>query len=236
VSTTILTPTKDKGATTRPRPMVYSETEQQTTEEALGELLPGSGLNAPFIADLLSGMLTHERCGRHLYRSVEGRTNNPMLKRKYREFGEETERHVDVLETLIRQIGGNPNYVSPSARAVEGTDGKLLESTFLLSGSLDLMEAEMAMLDAVFLAESADHANWKTLGSLLEHIPDGDVQDAFRRAVDEVEQQEDEHLEWATNTKMRLVQMQARSRTMAKVGGKAQEMVEHIKGWFSDSP
>ncbi len=46
-------------------------------------------------------MLTHERCGRHLYRSCESRSNNPVLQAKYREFGEQTERHVEILEGLI---------------------------------------------------------------------------------------------------------------------------------------
>src|SRR4051812_30533526 len=161
---TILFPTKDKGATTKPATMVYAEPTQLVTDDMLRDQLPDLGMNTAFVADILSAMLTHERCGRHLYRSVEGRTNNPVLQAKYREFGQETERHAEILEQLIAQMGGNPSYVSPAARAVEGMDSKLVESTFMLSGSVDLMTAEMAMLDAVFLAESADHANWKALG------------------------------------------------------------------------
>src|SRR5437868_5692978 len=96
-----LTPTKEKGATTKPLQMVYVEEPQQTTDEELDALFAGTGLNGAFIADVLSSMLTHERCGRHLYRAVEGRTNNPVLRAKYREFGRETERHVEILEQLI---------------------------------------------------------------------------------------------------------------------------------------
>ena len=70
-------------------------------------------------------MLAHERCGTHLYRSVAGRTNNPVLQAQYEEFGDETERHVEILEELVTAAGGNPNYVSPAARATEGTDAKL---------------------------------------------------------------------------------------------------------------
>jgi rubrerythrin len=230
----VLTPTKDKGATTKPMPSVYAEAAQQTTDDMLATMVPEAGLNGPFIADLLSAMLTHERCGRHLYRSVEARSLNPVLKGKYREFGAETERHVEILEQLITQLGGNPNYVSPMARAVEGTDSNLLESTFMLAGSLDPMTAEMAMLDAVFLAESADHANWKTLSELVSSFPVGDVQDAFRAAVDVVEEQEDEHLEWASATKLRMVKLQATSARMAKIGAVGEEFVARIKEWFAD--
>lgn len=229
----ILTPTKDKGATTKPLPPVYVEPKQKTTDEQLRELLPDLGINTPFFADLLSGMITHERCGRHLYRSVEGRTNNPVLKAKYKEFGEETERHVEILENLITEMGGNPNYVSPAARAIEATDSKLLESTFMLDGSLDIMTAEMAMLDAVFLAESADHANWKTLGALVALLPEGSLRASFRGAVEEVEAQEDDHLGWAQDTKQKLVLLEAKSTALAKAGAKAEEVVARVKSWLS---
>jgi len=231
---TVLIPTKQKGATTKPATMVYAEPTQLVTDDMLRQQLPDLGMNTAFVADLLSAMLTHERCGRHLYRSVEGRTNNPMLQSKYREFGQETERHVEILEQLISQMGGNPNYVSPTARAVEGMDTKLVESTFMLSGSVDLMTAEMAMLDAVFLAESADHANWKALATVAEQLPSGSMRDAFEAAVGEVEQQEDRHLEWASETKLKLVKLQAGSKTMTQIGAKVEEVVAVIKEWLRD--
>src|SRR4051794_31654204 len=97
---TILTPTKARGATTKPVPDVYVEAAQQTTDADLNALFEDTGFNGAFLADLLSAMLTHERCGRHLYRSVAGRTNNPVLRAKYEEFGEETERHAKILEEV----------------------------------------------------------------------------------------------------------------------------------------
>ncbi|MGD9996505.1 MAG: hypothetical protein AB7L17_08870 [Ilumatobacteraceae bacterium] len=231
---TALTPTKDTGGRTKPMPGVYVEPSQQMTEEVLLEFLPDAGMNAPYMADFLSGMLAHERCGRHLYRTCETRSHNPMLQRKYQEFGRETERHVQILEDLITVAGGHPGYVSPTARAVQGSDTKLVESTFALAGGLDLMTAEMAMLDAVFLAESMDHANWKLLRRLTKEMDHGMLRNRFQEAVDEVEDQEDEHLEWATKTKERLVTMQAKSSMTAKMGEKAEEFVARIRGWLSD--
>src|SRR4051794_15720140 len=181
-----LTPTKDTGATARPNAVLYVDPQCQVTDEALAAQVQVDGINTAFVADLLSGFLTHERCGTHLYRSVAGRTANPILQRKYQEFGEETLRHVEILETLITTMGGNPNYVSPMARHVEASDSKLLESTVLLSGALDVMTQEMAMLDAVFVAESIDHANWSALGQLAAALPSGELRSAFEAAVDEV--------------------------------------------------
>src|SRR4051812_16938770 len=105
---TTLMPTKDRGATAQPAEMLYVDPERQVTEEAVAASMEMPGMNASFIADLMSAMLTHERCGTHLYRSVAARSNNPILKRRYEEFGEETEHHVEVLEQLVTKAGGNP--------------------------------------------------------------------------------------------------------------------------------
>jgi rubrerythrin len=229
---TTLTPTKDLGATAQPALMLAIEPQLQTTPDMLEPLFPDAGLNAPFVADLLSAVLAHERCGRHLYRSCEGRSNNPILKAKYQEFGAQTERHVEILEELIASTGGNPNYVSSQARAVEGMDAKVLESTFALAGSVDVMTAEMALLDAVFLAESVDHANWQALAQLTQQMPEGEARSAFQRAVDAVEHEEDEHLEWAQQTRARLVMLQARSDLLANVGEKAEELLARVRNWL----
>ena len=232
---TTLTPTKDKGATTKVAPFLYAEDGCLVTDDVLdAQMRIGDGLNVPFIADFLSGMLTHERCGTHLYRSVENRSNNPMLMNKYREFGAETQRHTEILETLIARCGGNPNYVSPTARVVEATDSKLLESTFLSNGTLDPMTAEMGMLDAVFLAESMDHANWAVLAELTQALPKGEIRDEFQAAVDEVLAQEDTHLTWATKTKQRLVILEAKSSLVADMGQKAETLVARVQNWLSE--
>jgi rubrerythrin len=207
----ILTPTKTTGGTIRPMPGLYAEPDRQVRADELSQPFSDSGLNAVFVADFLSACLAHERCGRHLYRSCETRSNSAALKAKYGEFGAETERHVEILEQLIERSGGNPSYVSAPARAVEGMDSQLLQSTFMLAGSFDVMTQEMAMIDAVFIAESIDHANWKALAQLCAQLPQGALREALQDAVDEVEQQEDEHLEWASKAREQLTLLQAQN-------------------------
>jgi hypothetical protein len=123
-------------------------------------------------------------------------------------------------------------YVSPAARAVEASDTKLLESTFLLGGSVDIMTQEMVMLDAVLLAESMDHANWTALTELSADLPDGAMKEAFVAAVTEVGGEENDHLTWARDTKTSLIRLQARSRMMAAAGAKAEQLVETVRGWL----
>jgi rubrerythrin len=228
-----LTPTFDTGGTSKLNEIVRVDPRRAVDGDALAPGLVSTGLNHGFIADLLSAMLTHERCGVHLYRSVAGRTNNPMLKRKYEEFGAETLEHVTIFENLITQSGGNPNYVSPAARAVQGSDTKLLESTFMLAGSVDVMTQEMVLLDAVLQAEAMCHANWQVLAQLADQIPAGEVRDNFLAAVSSVEAQEQEHEGWARSTKAQLVILQAKSESMAKMGTKVEQLMETVKGWLS---
>ena len=61
--------------------------------------------------DTLSAMLTHERCGRHLYRSVEGRSLNPMLKA----LPDSTDRE-QIAEFLDQQAARYPGATAEDAR------------------------------------------------------------------------------------------------------------------------
>lgn len=228
-----LTPTKDTGATTQPSGLVFVEPGCDATDRPTADPMPDSGLNGPFIADLLSAALTHERCGVHLYRSASARSVNPILKRKYEEFEGETFHHVEILEEVIAAMGGDPQYVSPMARAVEGMNSHLLEATYTLNGSIDVMAQEMVLLDAVLLAETIDHANWSNLGQLVDAMPEGPARTALSGAVARVEDQEDEHLRWATETKARLVLMQAKGPIATKVASTAEELMAKVKSWFS---
>jgi hypothetical protein len=230
----VLTPTKNTGAASVALPALYVDPAGRIADDVLEQLFEGTSLNSVFVADFLSAVLTHERCGVHLYRSVEGRTNNPVLKAKYAEFGRQTLQHVEILEELVLAAGGNPSYVSPHARAVEGTNSNILQSTFLLAGSVDVVAQEMAMLDAVFLAESIDHANWEALKQLTGAMPEGDFRERFAAAVAAVEEQEDEHLGWAKQTRMRLTLLQARGGLLASASDKGQELVARVQAWLSE--
>jgi rubrerythrin len=220
------------GATTKPLPTITITPGREMPPETLQALPSLEGMNAMFVVDVLSDMAMHERCGFHLYRSLAGRTNNPVLKAKYEEFGEETYHHIEVLEQLLTELGADPQYVSPAARATEKMDTGLLESTFLLEGSVDLMTQELVMLDAVLLAETRDHANWSGLADLVPTFPEGPAREAVQRAVDEVEDEEDQHLEWAKTTRKKLIAMQAKSTVMTTVAATAEDLVARVKSIF----
>jgi rubrerythrin len=155
-------------------------------------------MNKQFIDDKLSEFLMVEQCGVQLYRTVADRCQTPNLKAKYEEFGRQTARHRDVLVKLITTLGGDPEYVSPSARVAQYKASKLLGSALAVDG-LSQAEIECSDLENVLLAETKDHADWQLLSQLAEQAT-GDMKKALQSAVDEVEAEEDEHLEWARET------------------------------------
>ena len=104
------------------------------------------------IEDKLSEFLAVEQCGLQLYTVVADRCKTPKLKAKYQEFGRETSHHREVLVKLITTIGGDPDYVSPTARVVQYKAAKLLESALVVDG-LNQQEMECGDLENVLLAD-----------------------------------------------------------------------------------
>ena len=182
--------------------------------------------------DFLSAKLTHARCGCHLYRSVGGRSANPVMKAKFQTYGKELEADVEALEQAVTSLGGNPCYVSAPARAVEAMDSNLLESTFMLNGSIDPMTAEMAMLDAVLVAESLTHAQNATLATFVDRLPEGSSRKVLEGLVAAGEAQE-RRLEWARNTKTGVSVAELSSTTFERVGQTVEQLVARVHNWLS---
>ena len=183
--------THDTGGRAQPVGLTYVLPDRVLLDAGARTALAAEAVDEAFVADLLSACLAHERCGVHLYRSVAGRTIDPTRRAQYEHFGEETLQHVDKLETLISEAGGDPQYVSAAARVTEKANAGLLESTFLVGGSVDPATAELAMLDAVMLAEAKDRANWLVLSELAAHLTGRRLRARFEAVTAEVLQQVD---------------------------------------------
>jgi rubrerythrin len=187
---------KATGAKTMPIGMTVTAPECEITGSellsAMGKAQPGGIL----LANLLSAFAAHERCGVHLYRTAAGMTQFAQWEEKYEEFLAQTEEHVRILSELTTELGGDPMYVSPQARMTEFMNTKLMEP-ILLEGSVDGLTRELTMLEAVLLAERKCHANWHLLRQLSQQLPQGTSTHALREAVEQVEDQEDEHVAWA---------------------------------------
>jgi rubrerythrin len=155
-------------------------------------------MQSEILMDKLSEFLMVEQGGLELYRVAAARCTAPTVRAKYEEFGRQTAHHREVLVKLIADLSGDPDYVSPTARLAQYKASKLLGAALQVDG-LSQAEVELSDLENVLLAETKDHADWQLLAQLAKGAP-GEIKTALRAAVDEVEEQEDEHLEWARQT------------------------------------
>jgi len=103
-----LSPSAATGAHSKPQEMTYVEPARTMTPEEDEAFLADAGLNGPFVADLLSDMLAHERCGAQLYRSVSQRTNSAVVREHYDHFGNETVERVEILEVSSPSSAATP--------------------------------------------------------------------------------------------------------------------------------
>ena len=104
-----------------------------------------------------------------------------------------------MLARLIEQLGGDPSYISPTARLAQIKAEKLLKTSLVADG-LSQPELEAKDLENVLLAETKDRADWSLLAELARQVEDARIKQALEQAVGEVESEEDEHLEWARET------------------------------------
>ena len=197
--------TKDSGGTGKPVGLLYIEPERQVLDAGGSTLLAESGLDAAALADVISGCLAHLRCGVHLYRSAAGRTTMSGARSRFERFAAETLEGLAQLEEAVAATGGDPNYLSPAARAAEKAAGAALEATFMISGSIDPDTAEVALLDACVAAETKALANWELLATIATQVPDGPVRVQLDKVAALGRPVADEHLGWASWERTRLL-------------------------------
>ena len=99
------------------------------------------------------------------------------------------------------ELGGDPAYVSPNARLNEFQNTKVLEG-LLLSSSVDVAMFDVALVEAVAVAEAKCFANWTFLAELAPELAEGSAaRAAIESAVNAVMEQEEKHAGWATRTR-----------------------------------
>lgn len=226
--TTTTAVTWDTGALAKPGPMTVVNPDRECTEAQLADVAAGTGLNGPFVADLLSSCLTHENMGTNLFRTLASQTQNPMAQRQFSKFEDDARQAVATYQTLMDQLGVPPMYTSQVARMTEALDAKMVEA-FLLAGSADPLTKELKGVEAVLLASTMCISNTALLARLAEGLDEGEARTAMETAVAALEPAQQEHLEWAAKMQQTLVLTQAKSSLAQKVGEMAETVVGKIK-------
>jgi rubrerythrin len=219
------------GSTVKPGPMVTAVPDLIVQDDDLASFAAGSGLNSPFVADLLGAAIAHERDGVNLFRMLAATSNNPVLIKKFGDLADEAMQASKVWAELIVGLGGNPNYVSPPGRMTETMDAKIVES-FLGAGSADPLSVEMAGVQATLAAATLCVAFVDALATLAGEAQ-GETADKMRDTAARLTPAAADHVAWAAQQMKKMVTTFGRHGVAQKVGQAAEKMVGKVKDALS---
>ena len=150
-------------------------------------------MNMKQIQELLLQSLEHEIGGTKVYREAIACAVNPDLRKEWKTYLAETEKHVTTLTKLCEAIGVAPEKETPGRAVVRHIGGALVEAMTMARSSGDPAAAQLVACECVVNAETKDHLDWELIGKCSDQL-EGAKGEALKQAYDEIEDQEDEHL------------------------------------------
>ena len=174
--------------------------------EKVKDFFTSARINNSTLMDVLSEFLAVEMGGQKLYEKALTLVSDSEVRSKFREFHRQTLKHQLVLTDVIHRLGGNSRAQSPMAKVASEKAQALLRS--MERDGLSKDQAELNAIENIVLAETKDHADWELIGKIARQSTDDRLREVLGAAASEVEQEEDEHLNW-TRKKLGELQMEA---------------------------
>jgi rubrerythrin len=145
------------------------------------------------LKELLLQSLEHEKGGVLIYQTALECVLSEDLREEWTRYGEQTQRHVEILSSVCTSLGLDPGESTPGCKVVHHTGKSLVVAMKMALAEGDPAAAELVACECVVLAETKDHADWQLLGQCAKSL-EGDAAQLLKSAYEEVEDEEDEHL------------------------------------------
>ncbi|HVE48477.1 MAG TPA: hypothetical protein VNG69_02530 [Casimicrobiaceae bacterium] len=147
----------------------------------------------PEISELLYQSLENEKGGVKVYETAIQCAVNDDLKEEWTKYLEQTREHERLLNELVTTFGLDPNADTPGRQVVRHLGESLVMAmTMAKKGGGPPEAAQIVAAECVVNAETKCHMMWELIGRCAK--AGGDNADALKKAYDEVEDQEDEHV------------------------------------------
>jgi rubrerythrin len=143
--------------------------------------------------ELLYQALETERGGIHVYRTALKCVQNEDLREEWQEYLEQTENHERILLEVFEELGLDPVLETPGRQVVRHIGTSLVRAMEMALEAGDPTAAEIVAAECIVLAETKDHLNWELIGECASKLKGAEAK-AVKKAHEEVEEQEDEHL------------------------------------------
>ena len=150
-------------------------------------------LNQEQLTDLIYQALETELGGVEVYATALECVQNEDLKEEFEKYHEETEHHVELMQGICETLALDPDEETPGRLIVRHKAKALVEAMKQALKGGNPAAAEIVAVECVVDAETKDHANWQLIGEIVKKSQ-GETAKALRKAYEEVEDQEDEHL------------------------------------------
>ncbi len=145
------------------------------------------------VRELLLQALETEINGQSLYETAIECAVNDELRDEWSGYLEETRNHEQVLRRLFKELDLDPEESSPGREIVRAKAQSLVQAMNDAKNSGDAQLAQVVAAESIVEAETKDHQNWQLIGRVAEE-DDTEHADALKRANEEVEDEEAEHL------------------------------------------
>jgi hypothetical protein len=146
------------------------------------------------LEELVLQSLEHEMGGVKVYETALTCAVNAQLKAEWQKYLEQTRTHVIVLEEVCRVLHIDPLKATPGRDVVRSVGAALVNAMTMAKAAGDRHAAELVACESVVLAESKDHLDWELLGKCADELS-GAQGDTLKSAYEQIEEQEDEHLD-----------------------------------------
>jgi rubrerythrin len=174
--------------------------------EKVKDYTTSADIKRPLLMEKLSEFLAVEKGGVKLYETAIQQVRNPDVLNRFREFYQQTRKHVEILTRVITALGGDPMHLSADAKIAEENAQALLK-TMTSSDGMRPQEVEINAIENIVIAETKDHADWQLLSHVARRSSDSHIRDVLKPAIDEVEPEEDQHLNWTAQQMAQLALM-----------------------------
>jgi len=148
--------------------------------------------------ELLLQMLETELGGVQVYTTALRCVVNQELKEEWEKYLTQTTEHVQIVTGLVEHFGLDRETMTPGRQVVAGIGQALVKAMERALASSEPAEAaQLVAAECVVDAETKDHLNWELLGEARRAFQGEDAR-VIKEALEQVEEQEDEHLYHST--------------------------------------
>jgi len=142
---------------------------------------------------LLYEALETEMGGVQVYKMAIQCAVNQDLKEEWEKYLEQTHNHEHVVRELLGKFSLDPQAETPGRKVVRHIGESLVGAMEMALKSGKPQAAQIVAAECVVLAETKDHLNWELIGQVVTKTK-GEDGKALKEALEQVEEEEDEHL------------------------------------------